>query len=42
MNYSIRQHYGPRVDSASNINDSPVGKGGRCVGLPCHHQVPTV
>jgi len=42
---SFRSHYGPRVDSASNINEYQVyflgGKSGRCVRLTTyHHPVP--
>jgi hypothetical protein len=36
-NFSLRPHYGPGVDSASNTNEYQGyflgGKGGRCVGL---------
>jgi len=38
---SFRSHYGPGVDSASNINEYqeifPGGKGGRCVRLTTYH-----
>jgi len=42
---SFRSHYGPGVDSASNINEYQEyflgGKGGRCVRLTAyHHPVP--
>ena len=37
LTYSFRPHYGPEVDSASNINEYQEyflgGKGGWCVGL---------
>ena len=41
----FRSHYGPGVDSASNINEYQEyflgGKGGRCVRLTTyHHSVP--
>jgi hypothetical protein len=33
LTYSLRPHYDPGVDSASNRNEYKEDKGGRCVGL---------